>query len=146
MFFESGIIWSDVNGFTSLLTLNTNLNNIGAMLFAMEACSNGDWSRTWTGPVGIQPPTLVNAVYNSILDRAVLSMQTASGSIAKLQIPAPKLSCFMADRQTIDVTNPAIAALIAQAIADMTDNAGNPLVSSSGGFYQRTGKALTGGS
>lgn len=140
---KAGLIWADVNGFTRLTTLN-NDGSLDDVLLDMEAKSNGSNTVRWNGPVELFDPLTANAVYNSVLDSAVLSFENASGGITKVFLPAPKSSIFMADGQTVDPAQ--IATLIADVLLHVLDNDGNALVSYLGGFYARTGRALVGGS
>lgn len=137
------LIWTDVNGFTRLTTLN-NDGDITDILLDLEAKSNASATSRSNGPVDIFAPLTANATYNSVLDSALLSFENGSGGITKLLLPAPKLSIFAADRQTVDPAQ--IATLIADVLAHGLDSDGNALVSYLGGFYARTGRALTGGS
>jgi len=146
VFYKTGLIWSDANGMTRLLTFCTVGINPSGIIVAMEAASNGDWSTTWTGVLGAQAPSVANATYNSVLDAAILSFETAAGNIVTIRVPAPLLSDFGADQQTVDPADANVAALIVACLANLADSQGNPVVSYLGGFYNRTGRALTGGS
>lgn len=143
---KTGVIWGDVNGFSRLLTINTATINPLTLLNAMHAASNGDWTGYWVNTFNAQAGTTFNATYNSVLDTAVLSFETAAGNIVTLRLPAPLLGDFKADQQTVDPAAPAVTFLIASCLAQLTDPGGNPVVTYLGGFYQRTGKAFTGGS
>lgn len=137
------VIWVDANGFTRLTTFN-NDGNPALVNAEMVAVSNADHERAWDGPLVVSSsPAVTAAVYQSVQDAAILSFQDSAGSIVKITLPAPQLGIFAADLQTVDPTQ--IASLIAAVIAHVLSNAGLPVVSYLGGFYQRSGKVLVGG-
>jgi hypothetical protein len=137
------MIWVDANGFTRLTTFNhdgTSSGIIGQMLALINAWTQ----KSWSGLLNVTPtPTPSTGVYQSVQDAAVLSYQSASGAIAKLVLPAPLLSTFAADQQTVDPA--ALTALNTEVFAHMLDANGLAIVSYVGGFYQRSGKVLVGG-
>lgn len=142
--YRTGLIWSDANGFTRLTTFNLQVLDPLPWITTLTGKSNADWANKWTGVLGTQTPAAANNVFNSVLDTALLQFETASGSIVKVALPAPVSGAFDVDGQTVDPAN--VAAIIAQALTDLCDSAGNPVVSYLGGFYARTGRALVGGS
>jgi hypothetical protein len=74
-------------------------------------------------PAGLTIPTGSNPVTRA----ARLQFATSGNASVWLLIPGVNLSCFLADGETVDPTNAAIAAVIAQALVTLTDNAGNPV-------------------
>ena len=53
------------------------------------------------------------ADYQDITMKAVLVFQDSAGGLHRFQVPAPKVSIFLADRQTVDPANTDVAAFIA---------------------------------
>lgn len=139
---EAGVIWADANGSTRLLTIKT-LAGWASIRAQMLLKSNGGDQMWWQGPIQNPASPVAVGVFQSVQDGALLSFQTASGSIIKLLLPAPQLGIFMADHQTVDPAQ--IVALIASCIGSLSDGAGNAAISYIGGFYTRSGRIIRGG-
>jgi len=122
-------VWVDANGYTVITRVNTG-PGAAAVQPLMIACSTADYAEYWEGttsPNGAPAPA--GGQYQPARLRALLYFATAATTVATLAIPAPALSCFLADQETVDPANPAIAALIAQCLIDLTDAAGNAVTS-----------------
>lgn len=56
---------------------------------------------------------VANGAYESIIEKAVMVFQDASGQLHRFQVPAPKVSIFKADKVTVDPANASVMAFIA---------------------------------
>jgi hypothetical protein len=122
-------VWVDANGYTTITRINTG-PGAAAVQPLMIACSTADYSEYWEGtttPNGAPAPA--GGAYQPGKLRALLYFGTAAATVATLAIPAPSLSIFLADGETVDAANVAVAALIAQCLIDLTDNVGNAVTS-----------------
>lgn len=57
-----------------------------------------------------------SGAYESVIEKAVLVFQDLTGQLHRFEVPAPKISIFLADKITVDPANAGVANLI----ADMT--------------------------
>lgn len=131
------ILWSDA-GSRSTITLLLVDTSASAIQAALLGKSSADFIEYWEGPLVINgAPAPVNAQYPSVTQQAVLTFLCADGTIAKVALPAPKLSIFLSDGQTVDATQ--IAGIIAACIASLLSNSGSPAVSFLGGFLTGRG-------
>jgi hypothetical protein len=131
------ILWSDA-GARSTISLLLADPTAAAIQGALLAKSNADYIEYWEGPLVINgAPAPVVAQYPSVMQQAVLTFQCADGTIAKVSLPAPKLSIFLADGQTVDAAQ--IVAIIANCIATLVSNSGSPATSFIGGFLTGRG-------
>lgn len=130
----ASVLWQDSQGHRSVFRVNAGAA-IAPLLAAMAAASNGDWTLYWeSAPTSNGAPVYLAAAYPTVADRASLLFQCADGTEVALLLPAPRLSDFLADGQTIDPASVLIAALIAAAIAlPFTNAAGSPVVAYTGG-------------
>lgn len=119
------VVWVDTQGGKAITRINTTAG-AASLLGAMLACSHADDLEYWEGanvPNGAPTPTVGN--YAPATLRANLTFVTGTGSQVTLAIPAPDLSIFLADGQTVDITNASIVALVAVAVTALTDGSGN---------------------
>lgn len=73
------------------------------------------------GPFVVVPQEVVygtNASYASVEDKAIFTFQTATGSIHRPQVPAPKSAIFLADGETVDPANALVVTYVAAIIAN----------------------------
>lgn len=125
------IVWIDANGFTRQ-TQPRGSASLFALQADMVAKSNAAVASFYEGTETIAvTPTATAAVYQNVSDTAQLFFQTAGGDIVTLVLPAPISAIFLPDGRTVDPS--AIAAIIADAIAVLTDPSGNPVVAYIGG-------------
>src|SRR5579872_3622825 len=117
------LVLVDSQGFTRsiLLTTNGGASSIQAVLLAVSDADYADW---WESALTINAaPSPVNAQYNSVKDYAVLYFATAGTSLISITLPAPQVSIFFADQETV---NPAaIASLISAVVGTAVDSGGN---------------------
>ncbi len=106
------------------------------MAAALVAKSNGDVAEDWEGALQVaMAPVTTAAAFQSTRDVASLIFSTVGGTLVTVFLPAPLLSIFLADKETVDATK--IAAIIAAVVANVTDAAGNAVVSFVGGTRQK---------
>jgi hypothetical protein len=129
------IIWVDANGKQTITRIRTG-GGAGGIQAAILGASNADFNLWWESTETANgAPAPVAAVYQGVQPMAQLLYVCADNTIASLLLPAPQAAVFLADKETIDPANAAIAAITAAAIA-----AGG-LISSSGS----SATALAGG-
>lgn len=76
-------------------------------------------------------------VFGSIEDKAVLTFVDADGGLHRMQVPAPKVSIFKADQETVDTANTDVAALITLVLAELKTRDGIGFISMPAGLRQR---------
>lgn len=128
---KASVVWADAGGRTRTTQIVTSAGS-AAVLAALKAQSNADWMQQWEGDLVAQVPAPVAAQFQDASDAAVLYFQTAAGAIAKVTLPAPVASIFMADGESVDPS--AIAAIIAAVIADCVTADGTAVASYVGGL------------
>jgi hypothetical protein len=104
----------------------------------MAAKSNAIVARWWEGPTTIPGGTAASAIYPSVRDVAELVFSTPVGTTVTVTLPAPLSSIFQADQETVDPV--AIATLIADCLAVLTDGSGVAVTAYIGGIRRPAGK------
>jgi len=92
---------------------------------AIQAATNANIAFLTSGQPVVGTTTPAAAQYQSVQDVLIITMQTAVPSYVQLTIPAPLGSMFLPGGVVIDPTNATWIALLAQIVANVTDNAGN---------------------
>lgn len=131
------VVWVGFNGDQTITRINTTAG-AAALLGAALALSHADDLEYWEGtniPNGAPTPTVGD--YAPVTLRARLTFVTAAGLQVSFLIPAPDRSIFLADGQTVDITNAAVVAFVAVAITALTDGAGNLVTSLVSGNLQQ---------
>lgn len=126
---ELAVQVTDVNGDTALVrlqqvvadsaTLAAIATNVGNMATALAACTNGKvTSQSYSVVVnkaqisaGTAPPP-ANATYPSVTDGARLSFGNSAGEKRLITVPAPLLTDFKPNSNTVNPSDANIAALI----------------------------------
>jgi|SRR5438105_4476997 len=76
--------------------------------------------------------------YQDIEDKAVISLADGFGKLHRYQVPAPLASLFLADGETVDSANAALATLLAVfAGGNIVDRGGTQVAQFVGGVRQR---------
>lgn len=128
------IMWIDSGGLTTITLILANPSAAGIQ-GALLAKSNADYLDEWEGPLNINgSPAPVFADYPAVTQSAVLTFLCGDGSVAKVALPAPQISIFLADGQTVDATQ--IAGIIAACTGNLVSNTGSAAVSYLSGFLQ----------
>lgn len=102
-------IWFDLQGRTRQ-TITRGIDSLigGATLQSVQddvgALSNADWTRYWQGTETNQTPGPPGGTYIAVGDYAELVFAAGDGSQLYLTIPAPLASLFLADGETVDIT------------------------------------------
>lgn len=124
----------DFGGKTSITLLLAN-PTASSIIAAIAAISNSAETEHWEGPLVIaSSPSPTFATYPSIAQQAVLSFRCADNTIARVAVPAPALSIFLADGITVDAST--ITTLITACISQLVSNTGSAAVSFIGGSLQ----------
>lgn len=114
-------VWVDKNGKTKLTLVNTadatplNPDPGAAIRSALLAKSNAAESNHTHGPLVVGVPVPLAGVYQQVLDVANLYFLDAGGFITRVVLPAPLSSIFLADQETVDITQ--IGAIISAVLA-----------------------------
>lgn len=129
---RASVIWLDFNGITRQ-TILSSLTGAGAIWAAAQGLSRAQILTSWESVLGNTVGAAANASYQSVKIAASMQFDTAAGTILRLTVPAPRLTSMLADGHTLNPADPLVAAVIAAAIGQLTDGAGNPAVSYRGG-------------
>jgi hypothetical protein len=119
------IVWVDANGYTTITLVKTS-TGAGTIQSDLLALSQADYLEWW------ESATTVNAVaapaggtYRPSSIRAQLTFQCADGTQVALIIPSPSLSIFLADGQTVDITNAGIVTLVGDCVGNLESSTGS---------------------
>lgn len=119
--------WRDARGHTSVTKLYVENDSVPAnertrgltLGTDLQGLSNAFIERThgpYTSPAG--PVAYgTQADFGSIEDKAVLTFEDTGGGLHRIKIPAPLASIFLADGETVDNSNTAVALFITDMIA-----------------------------
>lgn len=121
------IVWLDAAGGKTITRVLSGAG-LGAAFAPLEALSNAGVQEWWESAVTApaSPPT--NAAFASAADRAALVFVCADNTQTTVIVPAPKLSIFKADGETVDPANVLVVALVTAAIAAPIQNpSGSPV-------------------
>jgi hypothetical protein len=133
------VVWQDAQGKTGT-TILTSLAGAGVTMGALSAnFTNATPIQWWEGLVTVYPaPLTVNATYPNVQDAARFVFADAGGNIASVTLPAPVASLFLADQETVDLTNVQVAALAAVVASELVHpTSGQPLTTLWGGRRRR---------
>lgn len=125
------VIWLDANGKATITRIRTG-TGAGGIMTAVLAAVNADYQMWWeSAETANGAPAPAVGQYQGNQPMAQLSFLCADATIATLLLPAPKVSIFMADQETIDPTNALVLAIVAA-------------VTAAGGLVSTTGSPATG--
>lgn len=85
-----------------------------AVIDALTACTVAAFQSSH-GPAESPPGTIAygaSGAYSDVEDKAEIAFTDAAGSVHRYQIPAPIAAAFLADDETLNPANAAVAALI----------------------------------
>lgn len=135
MAFNNSVVWVDAGNRTSITLIRQDLNT-QILKNDLAALSNAAWLNSWCGLVLVNgSPAPTAAQYPSVGQAAILVYQGADGTSARLTLPAPKASLFLADGVTIDSST--ITTLTADMIAHGRTPSGSNIVAYQSGILQR---------
>lgn len=118
-------VWVDANGRKTIFRVNSG-TGMGGAAAALAALSNAAELEHWESNVSTSVPAPVAAAYQSGQDRAALVFVCADGTTTAIIVPAPALAIFMADGETVDITNVDVVAFVAAAVAaPLTNGSGS---------------------
>lgn len=130
------MIWVDTTGKTRMTLANVVGASVGTIQADLMALSNAVVEKWWEGSLTIPGGAPAAAQFLNVQDYADLLFQSsADGSIARLTLPAPLQSIFLADLETVDPT--AIAVLIADVTVSLLTGTGQIADTYLGGVRRR---------
>jgi hypothetical protein len=131
------VVWVGFDGSQTITRINT-LAGAGSLLGAALALSHADDLEYWEGTTTVNgAPTPTVGDYAPVRLRARLVFATAGANQVSFLIPAPDRGIFLADGQTVDITNPAVVAFVAVATTSLTDSSGNLVTALISGTLQQ---------
>lgn len=111
------VVWVDANGKNSITRIRTG-TGATALLAAVLAASNGDYQSWWESAETLNgAPAPVAATYQPLQPMAQLLYLCTDLSVATLNVPAPILGLFLADKETVDPASAAAVAITTAALA-----------------------------
>ena len=140
--------WRDVKGNTARVsyyvssggTQITQAAAAAAVLTAIGAITNCAFqsasgpSTSFAQPVAFPSPT---TPFQSVEDKAVFTFQDAAGAYHRYAIPAPLLSIFLADEETVDDSNADVIAFNTAMITNVKNSFGDALIDFNGAIRTR---------
>ena len=135
------VSWVDTTGATRLTWYSYVSGGVLApFAAALDACANPVPATVVAATVQVPGGAPSADPYLSVMDSAVLSFGTATGSIVGVIVPGFREALYLADNQTVDQAQPLVIALVAAALTlPLVDTAGNPVVAYLGGLRQKRG-------
>lgn len=127
----------DAQGQRALNVITTD-TGVGGIETALVAASNADIVECWEGLDEVYSPAPSTANYPTLRVAALLTFQDATGSAARLILPSPHDTIFMADNVTVDPTNAEVLAIIAAAVGHLVCGSGSVAVAFVGGQLIQT--------
>lgn len=135
------VLWVDAQGYVTLTRINTDAGLDATAFAALLACSRADWQQCWESAMDTHTPAPAGGTYSSVGDRAALQFVCADATTVTLLIPAPSLSIFLADGETVDITSAPVVALSSAVIGQLVNAGGSLATDVVGG--QRLPRART---
>src|SRR6185369_6032642 len=94
-------VWIDAAG-NRTITLVRSAAGAAAISAAVLNASEADWFQFWESAVTAQTPMPIGGSYLPVSLRAALTFICADNTLAVLYVPAPSVTIFLADGQTVD--------------------------------------------
>lgn len=127
---RTGIIWTDPQG-ESVLHVITSATGAGSIAADLEAKSNAFRSQQFAG-TNLHPSSSGTvATYPTVRVTAELIFVNATGSTARIYIPAPQASIFLSDGVTVDPTQ--ITSIISACVGNLLCGDSTPATAFQGG-------------
>lgn len=127
-------VWKDSNGLEAMAYMPTidqdpgGASDYAALADAFEACSNGKIIAILYQQALIRTGTPVNAVYNTVFDKAVLyDTNPTSQRFQRQSIIAPKQDIFLPGNVKVNLADARITVLGGIAVTKLGDSVGNPI-------------------
>jgi hypothetical protein len=109
-------VWVDAFGYRTITKLVTD-GGAATVEPSLEALSNAATTQFWESPITFTTNTPVAAQYQSTSDKCVMIFLCADLTNYAVIVPAPKLSIFLADGETVDQANADVIAFVSAALA-----------------------------
>jgi hypothetical protein len=132
---RTGVVFTDAQG-ENVMHVLTTVSGAGTIISDILGISNADQLFNWEAAETSVSPSPTVATYPTVRVTAQLLFTDATGSIAKLWIPAVKDTIFLPDNVTVDPT--AISTLIADCIGNLVAGSGSPVTGFLGGQLFQT--------
>jgi hypothetical protein len=139
--------WRDVKGNTarirwyvdSTLTDSAAHSAASAVINAITAITNSAFQSAAGPATSVAGPAVYGtaAQFTTVEDKAVMTFTAADGALHRYQIPAPKVSMFEVDQETVNATDTNTAAYITAALANQVTRSGAALTAFVGGIRIR---------
>lgn len=131
--------WIDANGEVRTTQL-IGISSMSTVQLALLLLSNADEATESEAQIFVNSsPAPIAAIYQSVTDYAELWYSTSINTIIAVTVPAPRLSIFLADGQTVDPANSNVVAASGQIIGVVSDLAGNVATAFVGGLRRKGG-------
>jgi hypothetical protein len=127
------VVWNSSDGLSTVRTIATTDGAI-TILGTLEDFSNAIGFQRWESDVTVNSETPSTDAYLSVTQIAVLLFSDDSGNLARLSLPAPLSSIFMADGSTVDPST--ITSIISACIGNLLTGAGTEVTMFKGGYLQ----------
>jgi hypothetical protein len=128
------VIYIDVNGRKTIHRIRTSTNAL-LILPQILAQSNADRDVFWEAAENSNAtPAPVAATYQPANTAALLTFICADNTLARVRVPAPKLTLFLADQQTVDPAS--AAAIVATCIGVLVSSSGSLATAFAGGVLE----------
>jgi hypothetical protein len=129
-------VWVDAAG-NRTITLVRTVAGAATIAAGVALASEADWLQQWESVVATNAPAPLGGAYLPVSLRASLAFVCADTTLAVLYVPSPSLAVFLADGQTVDSSNPAVAGIIAACVGSLTSSTGSPATAFVSGVLQR---------
>jgi len=130
---KRSIVWIDAGGRTRQ-TIPAGNATLSSIMAQIQAVSNADVLTWFEGSDNSLSPSPVSATYPDVADAAILVYADGGGLEARLTVPAPLLSIFLADGSTVDPAT--IVALNAAVIGTLVTASGSAVTTYLSGVRQ----------
>lgn len=129
-------VWIDAAG-NRTITLTRTTTGAATIAAGVLLASEADWIQQWESVVAVNAPVPLGGTYLPTSLRAALTFLCADNTLAVLYVPAPSVTIFMADRQTVDPLNITVAGIIAACVGTLVSSTGSPATAFVSGVLQR---------
>lgn len=106
---------------------------VAAIRAAIDAISTTKQEKASITQPGNYSTTSAAGAYEDDQDKATMTFLDSAGKYHTYRVPAPKEAIFLADRETVDLTNVSVVAFAAYVTANFVSKTGATLVSLVGG-------------
>lgn len=129
------VVWVDAGAGSTITRINS-LSGSAGIEADLLTISNADVQQNWFGTLAVNgSPSPTAAQYQSVTQRVSLVFTTtAPGVLVTLTVVAPKLSIFLSDGRTVDLTNTDVVALATACVGNLCNTSGDSATALIAGF------------